>query len=381
MNIEEGRRIIDQTATSSIADDDVLIIDSSGVGSRKITYKDLCAAVAVTLGISDIKSTADGAMQKNAYDTDGNGRVDDADKVNGHSVESDVPADAVFTDTVYDDYDVKKSVTDEAERAAKAEGANAQAITDETSRAKKAEEANAGAITKKMEKDPVSYYQVASTDINRIGFSYVSDMTDAPSGVNTFGHVLIDAQTGRIGGEKDNKVILYVPYNMDKVFYRLVHDGTIGDWVELAPYSMVTELSNKLQNYGLTEQLLRNLPHGTWNVPKWVKLFTFEGIGTRVQQYVTLFYTDNNYGDAQYPRLASILGYNSTSPWCLTRDLVNATAVSDELGYVINSDGKTEVYMLLKNYAVPSVGFFIAYNVTIDCQTLVYDEPEGIKYF
>lgn len=381
MNIEEGRRIIDQTATSSIADDDVLIIDSSGVGSRKITYKDLCTAVALTLGIADIKSMADGAMQKGVFDTDDNGRVDDADKVNGHSVESDVPANAVFTDTVYDDTAVKKSVTDEVERAAKAEEANTQAITDETTRAKKAEEANAYGLKQKMDYAPAYYYQVASTDINKVGLSYVSLMTDAPSNVNNYGHILVNCQPGRIGGEKDNKAIFYMPYNMDKVFYRLVHDGTIDDWVELAPYSMVTELSNKLQNYGLTEQLLRNLPHGTWNVPKWVKLFTFEGIGTRVQQYVTLFYTDNNYGDAQYPRLASILGYNSTSPWCLTRDLVNATAVSDELGYVVNSDGKTEVYMLLKNYAVPSVGFFIAYNVTIDCETLVYDEPEGIKYF
>lgn len=381
MNIEDGRRIIDQTATSSIADDDVLIIDSSGVGSRKITYKDLCAAVAVTLGIADIKSTADGAMQKSAYDADDNGRVDDADKVNGHSVESDVPANAVFTDTVYDDSAVKKSITDEAERAKKAEEVNAQAITDETSRAKKAEEANAAAIKTKMDDGAARYYQVASTDINRVGFSYVSLMTDAPADTNSFGHIFIDAQPGRIGGEKDNKVIFYVPYNFDKVFFRLVHDGIADDWVELAPYSMVTELSNKLQNYGLSEQLLRNLPHGNWNVPKWVKLFTFNGIGTRVQQYVTLFYTDNNYGDAQYPRLASILGYNSTSPWCLTRDLINATAVTDELGYVVNSEGKTEVYMLLKNYAVPSVGFFIAYNVTIDCQTLVYDEPEGIKYF
>ena len=125
----------------------VLIIDSSGVGSRKITYKDLCAAVAVTLGIAGIKSTADGAMQKSVYDSDGNGKVDDSDKVNGHSVESNVPADAVFTDTVYDDTAIRKSVTDEAERAAKAEEANAQAVTDETSRAKKAEEANAKSVT------------------------------------------------------------------------------------------------------------------------------------------------------------------------------------------------------------------------------------------
>jgi hypothetical protein len=40
-------------------------------------------------------------MEKITYDSTGNGVVDDAEKVNGHTVESDVPLDAVFTDTVY----------------------------------------------------------------------------------------------------------------------------------------------------------------------------------------------------------------------------------------------------------------------------------------
>lgn len=43
-----------------------------------------------------------GDMLKSVYDTNGNGKVDDADKVNGHTVLSDVPADAVFTDTTYE---------------------------------------------------------------------------------------------------------------------------------------------------------------------------------------------------------------------------------------------------------------------------------------
>ena len=75
-------------------------------------------------------------------------------------------------------------------------------------------------------------------------------MTDAPSGVNTFGHILIDAQTGRIGGDKDNKVIFFIPYDTDKIFYRLVHDGHVNDWVEMAPYSAVTTLSNQLTALG-----------------------------------------------------------------------------------------------------------------------------------
>lgn len=44
-----------------------------------------------------------GDMQKNVYDTNNNGIVDNAEKVNNHTVNADVPSNAVFTDTVYDD--------------------------------------------------------------------------------------------------------------------------------------------------------------------------------------------------------------------------------------------------------------------------------------
>lgn len=42
-----------------------------------------------------------GNMMKETYDTNNNGIVDNAQKVNDHTVESDVPAGAVFTDTTY----------------------------------------------------------------------------------------------------------------------------------------------------------------------------------------------------------------------------------------------------------------------------------------
>jgi Membrane protein involved in colicin uptake len=42
-----------------------------------------------------------GDMKKTTYDVNENGIVDNAEKVNGHTVESDVPASAAFTDTTY----------------------------------------------------------------------------------------------------------------------------------------------------------------------------------------------------------------------------------------------------------------------------------------
>ena len=37
-------------------------------------------------------------MNKSTYDTDNNNKVDDAEKVNGLTVETAVPANAIFTD-------------------------------------------------------------------------------------------------------------------------------------------------------------------------------------------------------------------------------------------------------------------------------------------
>lgn len=51
-----------------------------------------------------------GDMLKATYDTNNNGVVDNAEKVNGHTVESDVPLGAKFTDTVYDDTEIKQEI-------------------------------------------------------------------------------------------------------------------------------------------------------------------------------------------------------------------------------------------------------------------------------
>ena len=143
----ESARIVDQNPTAGIAPEDMLIIDSIASGTRAISYQALCDAVAVTLGIAAIRSTADGAMQKSdydknhsgvvdnaeklethpasyiatasalqsvsgvadgamqkkVYDADNDGIVDNAKTVDGHTVEKNVPSNAVFTDTVYND--------------------------------------------------------------------------------------------------------------------------------------------------------------------------------------------------------------------------------------------------------------------------------------
>lgn len=50
-------------------------------------------------GSEDMDLNSQGAMLKSIYDKDNNGIVDNASRVNNHTVQSDVPANARFTDT------------------------------------------------------------------------------------------------------------------------------------------------------------------------------------------------------------------------------------------------------------------------------------------
>lgn len=58
-----------------------------------------------------------GDMLKSVYDTNNNGKVDNAEKVNGFTVAKNVPADAIFTDTVYDDTELQAAVAGKADSA------------------------------------------------------------------------------------------------------------------------------------------------------------------------------------------------------------------------------------------------------------------------
>ena len=61
--------------------------------------------------VNDLYERTFGDMTKEVYDQNDNGIVDNAEKVNGHNVYKDVPADAQFTDTVYDDTLIRDRVS------------------------------------------------------------------------------------------------------------------------------------------------------------------------------------------------------------------------------------------------------------------------------
>lgn len=75
----------------------------------------------------------DDGMKRSVYDTDGDGIVDNAKKVDGHTVGADVPADAKFTDTdtVYDDADLKQNVSENRKKLSDLQTAVGKAATKE----------------------------------------------------------------------------------------------------------------------------------------------------------------------------------------------------------------------------------------------------------
>lgn len=70
-----------------------------------------------------------GDMLKSVYDTDDDGIVDNAEKVNNHTVLTDVPANAVFTDTLYDDTEVRNALSGKVDKET-GKGLSANDFTD-----------------------------------------------------------------------------------------------------------------------------------------------------------------------------------------------------------------------------------------------------------
>lgn len=64
----------------------------------------------ITIQPTIIVAATTSYMLRSVYDTNGNGIVDDTEKVNGLTVETSVPSGALFTDTVYDDTTIQAEV-------------------------------------------------------------------------------------------------------------------------------------------------------------------------------------------------------------------------------------------------------------------------------
>lgn len=78
----------------------------SGTNIKTINNESILGSGNITI------QSGTGDMLKSVYDTDDDGIVDNAEKVNNHTVEKDVPSNAVFTDTTYESKTASSGGTD-----------------------------------------------------------------------------------------------------------------------------------------------------------------------------------------------------------------------------------------------------------------------------
>ncbi|HAE24041.1 MAG TPA: hypothetical protein DCG33_01765 [Prevotellaceae bacterium] len=93
---EQTRDFINANLVDAVTSDTVVKIKANETGFSYSTD-------GTNYTVIEGSSSGQGDMYTSVYDTDADGIVDNAERVNGHTVEKDVPADAKFTDTVYDD--------------------------------------------------------------------------------------------------------------------------------------------------------------------------------------------------------------------------------------------------------------------------------------
>ena len=88
------------------------------VVSNEINHVDIIVDVVVNPNVGGGGGgTGDGDMTKSVYDKNNNGIVDNSEKVNNLTVETAVPINALFTDTIYDDTVIQAEVTANTDKA------------------------------------------------------------------------------------------------------------------------------------------------------------------------------------------------------------------------------------------------------------------------
>lgn len=100
--IKSNKSLIDSITTSKVNVSDIVNNLTTNVSNKPLSAAQGVALKALIDAINTSLATkGSGDMLKSVYDTDGDGIVDNAEKVNGFTVGVNVPANAKFTDTVY----------------------------------------------------------------------------------------------------------------------------------------------------------------------------------------------------------------------------------------------------------------------------------------
>ena len=171
-----------------------------------------------------------------------------ADTVNNHTVKSDVPENAVFTDTVYDDTDIKAEIAKKADK-------------EELNKLK-----NSGIADEILINNSIGRNMSWSELENAKTVTYFTNWDDSTHFPNLYGSgVLIP------GLDASNKYVIYIDNNNTEYINVKAVNGWSG-WKELATMDKVADLGSYINGVKLTPTTDGNLENqvdiGTIKLPK-----------------------------------------------------------------------------------------------------------------
>ena len=246
-----------------------------------------------------------GDMFKSTYDTNDNGIVDNAEKVNNHTVEIDVPNDAVFTDTLYDDTDVKNDIsilqTNKADKSTtytknEVDGLipdvsnfitkDVNDLTNYTKTSDLSPVATSGAYNDLTGTPDLSIYatnQALNTettnrenaDINLQGqIDAITSSSDVVDIVGTY-QDLLNYDTQHLGNNDVIKVLQDSTHNDAMTYYRWLKDTSTWQYIgQEGPYYTKSEIDNTLLPYIKNTDYAGN----NNNVPGIIKVYNTYGL-------------------------------------------------------------------------------------------------------
>ena len=243
------------------------ITRTSGTGTAgttdvyTITYTD---ATTDTLSVyNGADGLGSGDMLKNTYDTTNNGVVDNAEKVNGLTVETAVPSGALFTDTTYTDAEIKTKY--EANLDTNAFTDAEQAVVAATSGTNTGDQTNitgnAGTVTN----------GVYTTDIGSTVQAYNANTTTAGNTFNGVEQLVKTDATGKLPAIDGSLLtgIDTLPDQTSNVGKYLTTDGTDASWAEVIGS----------EHYDQEGTPVANSTGATWYVPSTGVLYKYVNDG------------------------------------------------------------------------------------------------------
>ena len=214
------------------------------IGTTTLTTTD----TTITGAIEEVKGSIEDKADKSDIPTTLPASGGNSDTVNNHTVKSDVPENAVFTDTVYDDTDIKAEISKKADKE------------------KLSKLENSGIADKILINNSIGRNMSWSELENAKTVTYFTNWDDSTHFPNLYGSgVLIP------GLDVSNKYIIYIDNNNTEYINVKTVNGWSG-WKELATMDKVADLGSYINGVKLTPTTDGNLENqvdiGTIKLPK-----------------------------------------------------------------------------------------------------------------